>query len=331
MHSTGWLRMIAMMLAFVGTACQDEGPFFPDPLQPAEPSSLENMPFEQLGGGMIVFQREDGIHIVDLDSRTTSIIRTHGLVSGVSIAPDRSRIAYSRHVDFDTGWDIFTVSPDGTGVTRVSSFDNGEAWPTWTPDGNAIVAKTGEGDGNSVHLFGVRPQAAPAPIWYIPPSFFPPPAGRFSRSADSTLVFANRSYEGFVFRYAGYMVDTLYTPPDYRNVYTPTFSPDGDRIAFLELDGDGGRTRVRVVNSEGGEVRTVANLAGGRYDRVGYLMSYIDASLCWLDDNRIVFVKPHRTSVGEEYSSLYMVRADGTGLVRITTREITTDSVSCAR
>lgn len=328
MNRTGKIRLIAITMAFVSSGCEEGGPTSPDRHQPAEAASLETLPYEQIGGGMIAFQRVDDIYIVDLDARTASVIRSNGWIAGAAIAPDRSRLAYSRSTDFETSWDIYTLSLDGTGETQVTSFRNQERWPTWSPDGNSLVAHTSEGSGNSVHLIGIRPPAPPAPLWYVPDSFFPGPSGRISRSADGALVFTS-SGTGSLYRYARYIVDTLYTAPEQNRIHAPAFSPDDGRIAFLEDDAADRRIRVQVVDGDGGELRTVADLPRGSHFRAG--LFGIDMSLCWLDEERIVFVKPHKTSTEEEYSSLYMVRADGTGLVRITTREVTTDSVSCAR
>ncbi len=103
-------------------------------------------------------------------------------------SPDGSRIVFFRPEDpanFDAEADLWTIKPDGTGLTRLTHYADQDAYavqPDWTPDGSRIAFVTGSvagGDGvmatvaadgsdpqpatSSGYMAGVHPRFRPTP------------------------------------------------------------------------------------------------------------------------------------------------------------------------
>jgi TolB protein len=52
-------------------------------------------------------------------------------------APDGSRVVFTN--EYDGGTDVYTVRPDGTGLTRLTTDPYQDLYPRWSPDGKRIV------------------------------------------------------------------------------------------------------------------------------------------------------------------------------------------------
>jgi TolB protein len=98
--------------------------------------------------GRVVFAGggEEGllnIHLYDFatgEARAVTDGRLHG--NAPVLSPDGSRIVFHGVPDGDVengNWDIYTVNTDGTDLFRVTTGDEMDLFPDWSPDGTRIV------------------------------------------------------------------------------------------------------------------------------------------------------------------------------------------------
>jgi Tol biopolymer transport system component/DNA-binding CsgD family transcriptional regulator len=81
------------------------------------------------------------MHIFDVAGQHPPIELPPGV--GHSWSPDASLIAYQDFGCITREWDIYTIAPDGTGVTRLTaSPDDSKEGPHWSPDGSTLAFNT---------------------------------------------------------------------------------------------------------------------------------------------------------------------------------------------
>ena len=303
------------------------------------------MAFDAIGSGKVMFQRIGGggtfraVYLIDADARQTSTVLdtvSSFLVMGTSISPAGDEVAWRRW-NPEGCYSVYTTDLTGGRPRRLSSFScNSEDDPSWTPSGSAVVFP-----GRSSAAFGIYQRVLTTDA-LIP--LRTSIAGRYkfgpaSVSAREALAYAT--------------VDEIYgaeNPNDpltvfYRttssdaHLYFPAWSPNGTDLAFLEVLRDTGfeailSTSLKVLELGSGMVRTVAVVPGSGGG--GYVGADNPVSLCWLPGGtNFVFSAPSTGVVaGEEplRAHLYVVGADGTGLVRPTSAPDALDYiVSCSR
>lgn len=96
-------------------------------------------------------------------------------------------------------------------------------------------------------------------------------------------------------------------PPSSSSFYTPSWSPNGSKIAFIK------DKAIWVMNANGTNQVKIINVAGGT------------ALATWSPDGtKLVFSKDIDPSNGAKGSNLYIVNANGTGLRQLTNNSSTT-------
>jgi Tol biopolymer transport system component len=162
---------------------------------------------------------------------------------------------------------------------------------------------------------------------------------RVAMSTQGMLAFACLTVEIDVLSSTG-TLSASYLPSrndrrHWTNVLSPSWSPDGTRLAFVEATSDSATNyallgiAVKVMNADGSNVTTLATVATSGAQVAGGWSGLNNFSLCWMPDgSRLVFNVPDSQLVGH----LWIVRADGTGLAQLTSAAGVWDrSVSCSR
>jgi TolB protein len=194
------------------------------------------------------------------------------------------KIAFSRCC-VNTGGDIWTANPDGTGAVDVSkdnNSDTGDSDPAWSPDGTRIAFMREHKDTGS-NSFARN-------IWVM--------------NADGT----------------GQHNLTPNDPnaPTRVDEYTPTWSPDGTKIAFVRVDiGQQfccpvipGSTDIWTMNADGTGLKNITNTPSNLDEH----------DPAWSPDGKkIAFAGVNSTG-----GHIFTVNADGTG----NQQELTTGSTS---
>jgi Tol biopolymer transport system component len=133
-----------------------------------------------------------------------------------AVSPDGRQVAFA-HMDSARDMQIWLMNTNGTGLRQLTHFakaDGGPQWPTWSPDGKSLAVQAGVYDRNNA-------AANTAHIWLVD-----------AATGNGTKLAAHGK---------PYLDET------------PSFFPDGKRIAF-QSDRTG-RMEVWVMNADGSGAR----------------------------------------------------------------------------
>lgn len=216
----------------------------------------------------LVFARGGEIYARTSDGAVRRITNNRFYDGFPAWSPDRGSIVFTRAVGGDS--DIYVMNADGTGARRLAGSARGpqDLYPRFSPDGRLIVFasnRTGEND-----IFVMRSDGAglrrltKGPRWVddTQPSFSP--SGRYVVFTSNRRAFFN--YEIFRIRATDGGGLTRLTfwgsgedgaPGD---DISPSYSPDGKRIAFVSDRGGG--YAVWTMNARGGDLREAARHKG---------------------------------------------------------------------
>jgi Tol biopolymer transport system component len=326
------------------------------PMAPRSPTvpSLEAVPFGPLGSGKVAFERiasaYSAVYVIDPTAMSSAHTFDNAVALGPALSPDGRRLAYTANTDLTTGYDVYVSNTDGTGALRATHFPQQEGPPTWTPDGTKIVMTGATFSSVFFDVYSQSPVTDPGDLTQLT-HFTAGPGGSFvcPAIADNDTRVAISTQGALAFSCLTQEIDVLSSngspsasyvpsrtdPRHWPNVFSPSWSPDGSRVAFVETTSDSAANfglvglAVKIMNADGSNVATVATakMTGG--STTGGWAGPNNISLCWTPDgSRLVFNVPEGTLVGH----LWVVRVDGTGLTQITSAPGVWDrSVSCSR
>lgn len=169
------------------------------------------------------------LHVVRPDGRVDTVVAAAEFIHHrIAWAPDSSAVAFSARMEPTSGdHDIYSVTPDGTALTRLTESPGSDDSPSFSPDGSRIVFSTTRDDAQSG-------EGAPGPY-----------------SSELYLMNADGSNE-----------ITLTQTPDTWDEF-PEWAPQGDLIAFKRRydddvqTGPGWDVDVLVVDANTGEARAL--------------------------------------------------------------------------
>jgi TolB protein len=230
--------------------------------------------------------------------------------------PGTGRIAFS---DFMTG-QVYAVNPDGSGLAQLTHEPNGIAarWPDWSPNGSRVLfarvnlsnfvgriwIMNANGSGQRQLASGVPGRSDFEPRYT--------PDGRHIVFTQCLPFFEHCAI--WIMRSDGthrhLLVPFLPAPNETSNFF-PDVSPDGRRIAFTRLGFHGISAQVWVARIDGTHARP---LTAPRLEASGPN---------WSPGGRRIGFSSNNS---RPQSSLYVMRADGTGVTRLATTKWPTNN-----
>ena len=246
--------------------------------------------------------------------------------SQIAWSPDGKRIAFVDPVVGRRG--IYVSNPDGSDAQRLTEGVN-DGWPSWSPDGTSIAFSSTR---------------------YDPSINVCEPGGDFRCPTDIYTVDAD-----------GGNVTRLTADP--ASEYQPQWSPDGSRIAFVQAF-NGTATAIYVMETDGTGVRQVSSAVGGsdfspswspdgkqivfaairnedwgiwvvnadgtdEHRIVGGVGAWHAEDPVWSPDGTLIaFVGNPSTPDYSPDDAVYVTRPDGSGIERLSNRDLDTYGVA---
>jgi Tol biopolymer transport system component len=229
-------------------------------------------------------------------------------------SPDGAKIAFSRITG--TVGDVFVVNPDGSGLTNLTNSGQ-ETEPAWSHDGQRLAFTSARDDNNSdlgteIYLMnsdGTNQTRLDGPGLDDSEAAWSPDDSKIAFSAGQSD--ADQANQVYVMNSDGSGKVQL-TTGSARNTH-PAWSPDGSKIAFAS-DRDG-HLEIYVMNADGtNQTRlTVTPGTPGGHSR----------NPAWSPDgSKIAFAQATSGPISGFFPlDIYVMNADGTGVVRLTTAD----------
>ena len=211
---------------------------------------------------------------------------------------------------------LFTIKADGEGARQLTHFGDSDAvWAEWSPSGDQIAFERDVYAGAHVNHAAIYTMDADGGrLRSLTPKGL---NGRPSWSPDGTLIVFSTLHYGkqatvSVMAANGSRARRVVTTPlpckrwCGLGLESPTFSPDGKRIAFVWL-------------KKGGSAIFTTNATGGGLKQVTPWQNTVADKIDWSPDGaRIAFSSPGFGVRSGVSSNVFTVQPDGTGLLQIT-------------
>ncbi|MEJ7843803.1 MAG: hypothetical protein WKF95_18740 [Rubrobacter sp.] len=207
--------------------------------------------------GKMAFVRSNDVWTMNPDgSGQTNLTNTPDVwETNPAFSPDGTKLVFQGSLPNTQGvgvYEIYTVNADGTDLRRLTYNDRSDSGPAWSPNGDKIVCFSGGHSDRALRTMdadGTDEETLVADVDYV--------GGNPAWSPDgSRIAFVSYEEEG-AYDDKGYdltesvsVVDadgsdpTRIAGPYYEVDDRPTWSPDGDRVAFRVTDGPDGDSEV---------------------------------------------------------------------------------------
>lgn len=278
----------------------------------------DSIPFNLLGKGIVCFQRiadeyNEGVCIIDVNNQKTRAIS--GPFNAPVISPDGAKIAYSGGTgSYELLYDIFIMNTDGTKSTDISLMKGGESYPSWSNDSKNLFYLNYYGGWTTLYDLNKNEIYKTTTVPQTPFSYFEPKGMIFYDGVGSgskpTIKIFNTTTRN---------VSNLCTATGIWDIYTPRWSPDGTKIAFVQEKLDSMNNEffnaggiIQIYNTITSELSTIYEWT---CDKHTHWAGDNELSICWSPDgSKLLF---NRTNNGLE-SHIYIIDVDGSGLKQIT-------------
>ncbi len=277
---------------------------------PTAEEAPQAVPLEPLPEGKLVFVTTNGsnnedealdVWVLPAGAETRQLTFDDIPDSSPALSPDGGRIAVA-HDGAHPNTEIWVMNTDGTDPVRLTDYRTGAVQPAWSPDGSRIAFVTSGGYGEDGGIYVMNADGTDQHVVAEGNAFDP------AWTHDgSGITFALNTPEGHehlrtVDLATGHVTPVLDLPGSQQH---PRWSPDGSTLAFTWWTPSG--SGIYLADADGTHVRrlAVANYVGG----------YTGDAISWSPDGTWIAFGGIEPQVGPQ---VYVVRADGTGLRRVT-------------
>jgi Tol biopolymer transport system component/DNA-binding winged helix-turn-helix (wHTH) protein len=224
------------------------------------------------------------------------LIGLRGYQATPAFSPDGTLVAF-RQSDGGNNTGIYAAAVGGAKSIQLTN-DAGDCCPAWSPDGRQIAFARYSGD--SFSIFTIPALGGTERHLYRGPDHL---GGGLSWSADGSLIALTESHESDPTRVwisglslSDSSIREISSPPPGWIDRSPSYSPDGKRLAFIRSAVAGVSNDIYVMPAKGGPVK-----------RLTFDHRPMTGSLAWTSDSRdIVFASARGAEMG-----LWVVAADG--------------------
>jgi WD40-like Beta Propeller Repeat len=217
----------------------------------------------------------------------------HGADLAPAWSPDGRRIAFQSNRDGN--WEIYVMNADGTGIRRLTDDDARDGEPSWSPDGRRIAFV------HNGHLFELRVTGGAARTLEQNGEW---PSWSSDGKALAWDVEFGEHYHGILFSEPGRSLGVYGTPDDRRPVWSSRRKLVAYECRF------GAHWHICLLDPRTGSQRV---LTGHRSDSFAPTWS--------LDGTHLAFISDR-----DGLDQLFVMRSDGTAVVRLTSDQADKDT-----
>ncbi len=195
-----------LLFAALLTCCTKDFPEKPFKAISITPIS-DNIPYQALGSGKILFQRnnndknqlnQSGFHVIEIDKKSTYGFKMNTGYANPNISPDGTRIACTLYLGLETWYDVCILNTDGSHGYPVFQSQGQGRYPTWTPDGAKIILWE-DGTPGAVYSQSPVENATDNTVliqftYKKPPGWLLVPSGGFTISKDEKTIGVSGGY-----------------------------------------------------------------------------------------------------------------------------------------
>ncbi len=203
------------------------------------------------------FSSRPGVYLVDLLTGRKNPVVTEGTFNATpTFSPDGRQIAFARSLP-GGNIEIFVANRDGGGLRRLTNARGIDTNPSWSPTGRQIAFTSDRGGSPQIYVMdleGTNLQRLSRSGRYNDGAAWSPDAERIAYSQRAGI----ERFDIVVVNVVTGESRQLSEGPGSHE--TPTFSPDGLKIAFAAKYGSGtGATQIYVMDDDGSNVRRLTS------------------------------------------------------------------------